>query len=69
MKTLKESLLDNMEDIIARGEDDIKKALNIPTVKDFVKNPYHSKQTSVTWICPSIVKKYKTKYPDMVNDK
>lgn len=69
MKTLKESLLDDMEDVIARGEDDIKKALNIPTVKDFIKNPYNSKQSSVKWICPSIVDKYKTKYPDMVADK
>ena len=69
MRTLKESLLDNMEDVIDRGEDDIKKALNIPTVKDFVKNPYSSGQTSVKWICPRIVEKYKTKYPDMVNDK
>lgn len=68
MKTLKESLLDDMEDVIARGEDDIKKALNIPTVKDFVKNPYNSKQTSAKWICPNIIKKYKTKYPDMVYD-
>ena len=69
MRTLKESLLDNMEDVIDRGEDDIKKALSIPTVKDFVKNPYSSGQTSVKWICPRIVEKYKTKYPDMVNDK
>lgn len=69
MKSLKESLLSDIEDTIANGEDDIKKALNIPTVKDFVKNPYNSKQTSVTWICPRIVEKYKTKYPDMVNDK
>jgi hypothetical protein len=69
MKTLYESLLSDIEDTIANGEDDIKKALNIPTVKDFVKNPYNSKQTSAKWICPRIVEKYKTKYPDMVIDK
>lgn len=68
MKTLKESLLDDMEDILDRGESDIEKSLNIPTVKDFVKNPYSSRQTSVKWICPGIIEKYKKKYPDMVND-
>jgi hypothetical protein len=69
MKTLKESLLDDMEEVIDRGEHDIEKILNIPTVKDFIKNPYNGNQSSVKWICPSIVEKYKTKYPDMVNDK
>lgn len=69
MKTLKESLLSDIEDTLANGEKDINTALKIPSVKDFVKNPYNGKQTSVTWICPRIVEKYKTKYPDMVNDK
>lgn len=69
MKTLKESLLDNIDDIINRGENDLKDSLNIPSVKDFVKNPYNSKQTCVKWICPYIIEKYKNKYPDMVNDK
>ena len=66
--SLKESLLDNIEDILDRGESDIEKSLNIPTVKDFVKNPYSSGQSSAKWICPDIVAKYKKKYPDMVND-
>ena len=69
MKTLKESLLSDIEDTIANGEDDIKKALNIPSVKDFVKNPYSSGQSSAKWICPETVAKYKKKYPDMVNDR
>ena len=68
MKTLKESLLDDMEDVLDRGESDIEKSLNIPSVKDFVKNPYSSGQTSAKWICPEIVGKYKKKYPDMVSD-
>ena len=69
MKTLKESLLSDMEDVLDRGESDIEKSLNIPTVKDFVKNPYSSGQCSVKWICPFILEKYKKKYPDMINDK
>ena len=68
MKTLRESLLADMEDVINRGESDIEKSLNIPAVKDFVKNPYSSGQCSVKWICPFILEKYKKKYPDMVND-
>lgn len=68
MKTLKESLLDDMEDVINKGESDIEKSLNIPTVKDFQKNPYSSKAHSVKWICPAIIEKYKNKYPDMVKD-
>lgn len=66
MKTLKESLLDNIDDIINRGEDDIKTSLNIPKVRDFERNPHYNKMLGVTWMCPDILKKYKQKYPDMV---
>lgn len=66
MKTLKESLLDNIDDIINRGEDDIKASLNIPKVRDFERNPHYNKMLGVTWMCPDILKKYKQKYPDMV---
>jgi hypothetical protein len=66
MKTLKESLLDNIDDIINRGEDDIKDSLNIPKVRDFERNPHYNKMLGVTWMCPDILKKYKQKYPDMV---
>ena len=67
--SLKESLLSDIEDTIANGDKDIETALKIPSVKDFIKNPYNSKQTCVKWICPGIVEKYKSKYPDMVIDK
>lgn len=66
MKALKESLLDNIDDIINRGEDDIKASLNIPKVKDFERNPHFNKMLGVTWMCPDILKKYKQKYPNMV---
>lgn len=69
MKTLKESLLSGMEDTLARGEKDIETALHIPTVKDFIKNPYFGKQSSVKWMCPFILDTYKKKYPEMVSDK
>lgn len=68
MKTLKESLLADMDDVINRGESDIEKALNIPTAKDFFNNPYFKGQISVKWICPFILDNYKKKYPDMVKD-
>ena len=66
MKTLKESLLDNIDDILDRGEDDIKTSLNIPKIRDFEKNPHYNKMQGVTWICPYILERYKRKYPDMV---
>lgn len=66
MKTLKESLLDNIDNIINRGEDDIKASLNIPKVRDFERNPHYNKMLGVTWMCPDILKKYKQKYPNMV---
>ena len=68
MKTLKESLLSDMEDILANGEKDIETALRIPSVNDFIKTPYSIRQHSVKWICPTILDKYKKKYPDMVSD-
>jgi hypothetical protein len=66
MKTLKESLLDNIDDIINRGENDLKDNLNIPKIKDFERNPHFKKMVGVTWMCPDILRKYKQEYPDMV---
>lgn len=66
MKTLKESLLDNIDDIINRGEKDLKDNLNIPKIKDFERNPHFNKMVGVTWMCPDILRKYKQEYPDMV---
>lgn len=68
MKHLKESLLSDMEDTLSRGEQDLIDALQLPTIKDFIKNPYNTKMHSVKWMCTDIINKYKQKYPSMIAD-
>ena len=66
-----EGLLDDMEDVLANTENDIKKSMHmdtIPTAKDFQKNPYNKKYYTVSWYCPNVVKKYRNKYPDWINN-
>lgn len=61
MKTLYEGILDDMDNILDRGESDLESALNIPTIKDFQQNPYNKKYYSVSWKCP-FIDEYKRKY-------
>ena len=67
MKTLKESLLKDMEDTLESGEKDVDNVVKgiIPTVKDFQKNPYASYEQIVIWKCPFLMQKYKQKYPEI----
>ena len=60
MKTLKESILADMDDVINRGESDLKSAFNIPTVKDFYKD--YDRQYTINWNCPLLFNKYKNKF-------
>ena len=69
MKTLKESLLDDIETTMANAASAINSEFNIdtlPTIKDFEKGLYNNKWHQALWYCPNIVKKYRSKYPDMI---
>ena len=72
MRTLKnvlEGILGNVDDVLAAGKDAIAQEANIdtlPTVKDFEKGIYNSKWHQALWYCPNVIKKYRSKYPDMV---
>ena len=64
MKTLKESLLADIDDTINKGEDDI---YNIPSIDDFQKDPYNSRNFFVPWWIPHIMQKYRSKYPEILS--
>ena len=60
MKTLKESLLSDIENTLSTGEGDIKKSLGVPTMKDFWIPKYGDHNESrVFWPCGEKLKKYK----------
>lgn len=70
MKTLRESILGDMDSTLDNMESDAKTELynlnNIPTVKDFDKNFTNNKWHEVTWYCPNVIKRYRSMYPDNV---
>lgn len=57
MKTLKESLLNDIESTMKTGNSPYALKYPVPTVKDFVKSIY-SKHNSVKWQCPELIKPY-----------
>lgn len=63
MKTLKESLLADIDDTINKGEDDI---YNIPSITDFQQDPYNSRNFFVPWWIPHIMQKYRFKYSELL---
>lgn len=69
MKTLKESILSDIDISIDRMDKDLEVALNIPTKKDFEKSDYCSNVYGIKWYCPDVIDKYRNKYafikPDM----
>lgn len=68
MKTLKESLLGNIEDALS-NDNAMDSEFNIdtlPTVKDFEKGIFNTKWHQALWYCPNVIKKYRSKYPDIV---
>lgn len=60
MKTLKESLLGDLEDNLAKG-DNISYILDVPTIKDFVRS--NGGYQILIWYCPDIIQKYIDKHP------
>ena len=63
MKTLKESLLGDIDDTINRGENDI---YNIPSIDDFQQDPYHRRNFFIPWWIPHLMQKYRSKYPEII---
>ena len=63
MKTLKESLLADIDDTINKGENDI---YNIPSLADFQQDPYHRRNYFVSWWIPHLMQKYRSKYPELL---
>lgn len=56
MKSLKESLLDTIDNTLSI-EHPYKEIYPLPTTKDFVKNTY-LKSYSIKWQCPELIKQY-----------
>lgn len=68
MKTLKESLLGNIEDALS-NDNAMNSEFNIdtlPTVKDFEKGIFNTKWHQAVWYCPNVIDKYRSKYSDMI---
>lgn len=68
MKTLKESLLGNIEDALS-NDNAMNSEFNIdtlPTVRDFEKDIFNRKLNKAVWYCPNVIDKYRSKYSDMI---
>lgn len=61
-----ESILDDIDDQINRGEDDVKNDVynldGLPTIKDFEKAIFNNKWHEATWYCPNVLNRYRSKY-------
>lgn len=67
-----ESILDDIDAQMNRGEDDVKNEFynldTLPTIKDFAVAQFSKDryEYEATWYCPAIVDRYRSKYPDLV---
>jgi hypothetical protein len=57
MKTLKESILDDIDDALSI-KNPYKVLYPLPTVKDFKKNGLNPKIQTISWQCPDLIKPY-----------
>lgn len=61
-----ESILDDIDVQMNRGEDDVKNDIynldGLPTVKDFSPGLFNKKWHEATWYCPNVLNRYKGKY-------
>jgi hypothetical protein len=57
MRTLKESILTNMDNALS-VDNAYAKLYNIPTVKDFEKNPYIKGNQYICWECEKLMQEY-----------
>ena len=56
---INEGLLRGMEDVLASGEDDLRAAFNVPTIKDFRGTSGNRFIRIIDWICPELFEKYR----------
>lgn len=72
MKTLKESILTNMEDTLEKGISDADRVYfnidTLPTINDFEKAFFNNKWHEATWYCPNVLDRYKSKYQIVPKD-
>jgi hypothetical protein len=57
MKTLKESILDDIDDALSI-KNPYEVLYPLPTVKDFKKNGFNPKLQTISWQCPGLIKPY-----------
>lgn len=66
MRTLKESLLSNIDGQLDAGDKAVNGLDTLPTVKDFEKNFLNNKWHEVTWYCPVVLDVYRSKYSELI---
>lgn len=70
MKTLYESILDDIDAQLERGESDVKNEFynldTLPTPKDFKVAPFNKNWHEATWYCPAVIDRYRSKYPNLI---
>lgn len=66
MKSLRESILDDIDVSLAKGEDLAYDRDTLPTVKDFQKGVYNTKWHEAIWVCPNIIKMLRPKFNDII---
>ena len=59
LKDILEGLLRGQQSTLDAGEDDIRKAFNVPTIKDFHGISGNKFIRIIDWICPSLFEKYR----------
>lgn len=69
MKTLYETLLDDIETTMSNSASAVNAELNIdtlPTTKDFEKGLMNNKWHQALWYCPNVINRYRSKYSDII---
>lgn len=69
MRTLYETLLDDIETTMSNSASAVNAELNIdtlPTTKDFEKGLMNNKWHQALWYCPNVINRYRSKYSDII---
>lgn len=66
MRTLKESLLSDIDSQLDYGNVAVDNLDTLPTINDFTRNIYNHKWHEATWYCPNVLDMYRSKYSDLI---
>lgn len=66
MKTLKESILSDIDSQLDHGNMAVDNLNTLPTVNDFARNIYNNRWHEATWYCPNVLNMYRSKYSDLI---